>query len=133
MTPKLLPVVVALALLVSVGCSCQQSGYRQVSSPDERYILVERELNCSALDPYRVTVSIQSRAPRLGFSRLGFPSKEVFAADASLRDTQIKWLDNHNIEVICTGCEKYGVAERVAGWRDINVKFDVGKAGKGVF
>jgi hypothetical protein len=133
MIRRLLPIVVVLAVLASDGCSCQQSNYRQLSSPDEKYVLIEKELNCSALDPYRVTLSIQSSRPRLGFAWLGFPNKEVFAADVSLQNTQIKWLDDHNVEVVCTDCEKYGVATKVETWMDVRIHFNVGKALKGVF
>jgi hypothetical protein len=104
-----------------------------LSSPDGRYVLVERELNCSALDPYGVTLSIQSRRPRLGLAGLGFPNKEIFAADVPLNQTQVRWLDDHNVEVVCTGCEKYGVATKVEEWKDVRVHFEVGKASKGVF
>jgi hypothetical protein len=33
-----------------------------------------------------------------------------------------------NLEIVCTACEKYGVAERVDERRDVKVHFDVGKA-----
>jgi hypothetical protein len=126
-------ITVTLAVLASDGCSCQQSNYREASSPDHRYVAIERELNCSALDPYRVTVSIRSSVPRFGFAWLGSSSKEVFAADVSLRNTSVEWLDNGHLKVACTDCEKYGIAERVEAWRDVKISFDVGKAGKGVF
>lgn len=133
MTRTILLAVLAFTMIVSDGCSCQQSNYRELSSPDQQYTIIARELNCSALDPYRVTASIRSMKPRLGFAWLGFPSKEVFAADVSLQDTQMKWLDSYDVEITCTDCEKYGIAVRVDQWRDIKVKFSVGKAGKGVF
>jgi hypothetical protein len=127
--------IITLAILVANGCSsCQQSDYKELSSPDGRYVLIERELNCGALDPYRVVLSVQSRQPRLGASWLGFPHKQVFAASVRITpNTQIRWLDNSNVKVSCTGCEKYGIATRVEEWRDVKIHFDVGKAQKGPF
>ena len=127
--------IVTLPVLTGTGCSsCQQSDYKELASPDGRYMLIERELNCSALDPYRVTLSIQSRQPRLGVGWLGFPDKEVFAASVRISpNTQIRWLDNDNVEVSCTGCEKYGVATRIEEWRDLKIHFQVGNAQKGPF
>lgn len=64
---------------------------------------------------------------------LGFSSKRLFLADVSLHSAHVKWLDNRNLEIRCTDCEKYGVAEEVDGWKDVKVKFEVGKAGKGIY
>ena len=135
MTRTLLLCAIAFSILVCNGCSgCDQTDYKELLSPDGRYVLIERELNCSALDPYRVTLSIQSRRPRLGVAWLGFPNKEVFGASVPLRpNTQIRWLDNHNVEVVCVGCEKYGVSTRVEEWEDVKIHFDVGKAQKGPY
>lgn len=115
------------------GCSCEQSGYKELPSPDGQYVVIERETNCGATDPFGTAISIRYQQPRLGMAWLGFPSKRVFLADVSLRNTRVAWLDNRHVKIVCTGCEKYGVAERVEGWRDIKVEFDVGKAGIGVF
>ena len=133
MMRTLLLVVTIASFLALEGCGCEQSSYREVASPDGQYAAVERETNCGATDPFGTAISIQSRQPRLGTAWLGYPRKRVFLADVSLRDTRVTWLDNRNVEIVCTGCEKYGVAERVEAWRDVKVKFDVGKAGKGVF
>jgi len=122
-----------ITFLALGGCNCVQSNYKELPSPDGRYVAIERETNCGATDPFGVAVSIQSRTPRLGVAWLGFSSKRVFLADVSLRYTHVEWLDNHNLKVVCTDCQKYGVSERVEGWRDVKVKFDVGNSGKGVF
>ena len=134
------PMIRTLSLAVTIllflglaGCGCQQTGYKELPSPDGQYVVLERETNCGATDPFGTSISIRSRQPRLGMAWLGFPSKRVFLADVSLRNTRVAWLDNRDLEIVCTDCEKYGVAERVESWLDIKVKFDVGKAGKGVF
>jgi hypothetical protein len=126
---------VIIPIFAASGCSgCQQSDYRELSSPDGRYALIERELNCGALDPYRVTLSVQSREPRLGVNWLGFSNKEVFAASVRISpNTQIRWVDDYNVEVSCTGCEKYGIATRAEEWRDVKIHFQVGNAQKGPF
>ncbi len=133
MTRTLLLAVTILLFLALDGCGCEQSGYKELLSPDGQYVVIERETNCGATDPFGTAISVRSRQPRLGMAWLGFPSKRVFLADVSLRNTRVTWLDSRDLEIVCTNCEKYGVAERVEGWRDIKVKFDVGKAGKGVF
>ena len=134
MIGRLLFFIVTLGSLAAVGCSsCQQSDFRQLASPDGRYVLLEKEVNCSALDPYGVRLTIRAQQPRLGATWLGFPQKEVFAADVALGMTQIKWIDNHNVEVSCTGCEKYGLATRVEEWKDVKIHFNVGNAKKGAF
>jgi hypothetical protein len=115
------------------GCGCQQSNYSELDSPDGRYVIVEREENCGATDPFSAAISIQARHPRLGISWLDFPSKRVFLADVSHLDTRIRWLSNHDLEIVCTGCEKYGIAERADAWRDVKVHFDVGKAKMGEY
>lgn len=122
-----------VSLLALAGCGCQQSGYTEVPSPDGQYVVIERESNCGATDPFGTAISIQSRQPRLGMAWLGYPSKRVFLADVRMRNTSVAWVDNHDLKVGCTGCEKYGIAERVEAWRNLTVKFDVGKAGTGVF
>jgi hypothetical protein len=133
MTRTLLSVVTIASFLASVGCRCSQSGYKEVLSADGRYLAVVRETNCGATDPFGTAVSIQSRQPRLGVSWLGYPSKRVFLADVSLSKTRVTWLDDRDLEIVCTDCEKYGIAERVDVWRNIKVIFNVGSAGKGVF
>lgn len=133
MTRTLFLAVTILLLLALVGCGCEQSDYRELPSPDGQYVVIEKETNCGATDPFGTAISVRSRQPRLGVRWFRFPSKRVFLADVSLRNTRVAWLDNRNLEIVCTDCEKYGVAERVEEWRDIRVKFDVGKAGKGVF
>ena len=133
MTRRPLPTVIILFFFALDGCGCKQTGYKELPSPDGRYIAIERETNCGATDPFGTTVSVQSRQPRLGMAWLGFPSKRVFLADVSLGNTRVAWLDNRALEVACTGCEKYGVAERVAHWRDVKVTFDVGNAKKGEY
>jgi len=134
MIERLLFCIVTLCSLAAAGCSsCQQSDSRQLASPDGRYVLLEKEVNCSALDPYGVRLTIRAQLPRLGATWLGFPQKEVFAADVALGMTQIKWIDNHNVEVSCTGCEKYGLATRVEEWNDVKIHFNVGNAKNGVF
>lgn len=101
-------------------------------SPDGKYLLVEKEINCGALDPYTVMLTVRSQQPRLNLPLFGFPQKEVFAANITLQKTAITWIDNKNIEVSCTGCEKYGIATRVKKWRDLTFHYSVGKAQKGV-
>ncbi len=128
----LLAATIALFLTL-VGCGCSQSSYREEPSPDRQYLAVESETNCGATDPFGTEISVRSRQPRLGVSWLGYPNKRVFLANVSLSKTSVRWLDNRYLEIICTDCEKYGVAEKIEAWRDIKVKFDVGKAGKGVF
>jgi hypothetical protein len=133
MTRKLLLGVTILWVWVLGGCGCEQSDYKELLSPDGKYAVVARETNCGATDPFGTAISVQSRQPRMGTARLGFPNKRVFLADVSLRNTQIRWLDNHDLEIVCTDCERYGVAERVDGWRDVKVHFDIGKAKKGEY
>ena len=133
MTRKLLFAITICLFLTLAGCGCEQSGYNEAPSRDGQYVVIERETNCGATDPFGTAISVRFRQPRLGMAWLGFPSKRVFLADVSLRNIRVTWLDNRDLEIVCTDCEKYGVAERVEGWRDIKVKFDVGKAGKGVF
>jgi hypothetical protein len=133
MRRTLVLVVTIYLLLTLVGCICEQSGYRETPSPDGQYVAIQKETNCGATDPFGTAISVQSRQPRLGMAWLGFPSKRVFLADVGLRNTRVRWLDNRNLEIVCTDCEKYGVAERIDGWRDVKIRFDVGKAGKGVF
>lgn len=133
MTRRLLLAVTIPLFLALYGCGCEQSGYKELLSPDGQYVVIERETNCGATDPFGTAISVRFRQPRLGMAWLGFPSKRVFLADVSLPNTRVTWLDNRNLEIVCTDCEKYGVAEQVGDWRDIKVKFDVGKAGKGVF
>ncbi len=133
MRQKLLLWLTTFSFMALTGCSCEQSGYTEMPSPDGRYMAIEKETNCGATDPFGTAISIRSRKGRLGIAWLGFPSERVFLADVSLRNTHVEWLDNHDLEIVCTDCEKYGVAEKVDAWRDVKVKFDVGKAGKGVF
>jgi len=133
MTRSLLSAVTILMLFALNGCGCEQSGYKELPSPDGQYVVVEKETNCGATDPFGTAISIRLQQPRFGMTWLGFPSQRVFLADVSLRNTRVTWLDSRNLEIVCTDCEKYGVAERVDGWKDVRVKFDVGKAGKGVF
>jgi hypothetical protein len=133
MMRRLLPVIAAVSFLALEGCGYEQSAYKEVRSPDGRYVAIERETNCGATDPFGTAISVQSVQPRLGMAWLGYPAKRVFLADVSMRDTRVIWRDNRNLDITCTGCEKYGVAERVNAWKDVNVKFDVGKAGEGVF
>lgn len=133
MTRKLLLSVTILSVLTLNGCGCEQSGYKESQSPDGKYLVIERETNCGATNPFGTAISVQSRQPRLGMAWLGFPNKRVFLADVSLRNTRVRWLDKRDVEIVCTGCEKYGVAERVQEWRDVRVHFDVGKAQKGEY
>jgi len=126
-------VVTLVSFLIFQGCGCQQSGYKEVSSPDGQYVVIETETNCGATDPFGTAISIQSKQPRLGMGWLGYRSKRVFLADVGLRNTSVTWIDNRNLQIGCTDCEKYGIAERVEAWRDVKVKFNVGKAGKGIF
>lgn len=126
--------ILGLVSIVLNGCSgCVQSNYKQMISPDGQHALIEREIDCSALDPRGTLISIQSERPRLGIEWLGFAHKQVFAADVPLNRTQVKWLDNRNVEVTCTGCEKYGIATRVEVWKDIRVHLNAGNARNGVF
>jgi hypothetical protein len=122
-----------VSLLALEGCGCQQSAYQEEFSPDGQYVAIEKETNCGATDPFGTEISIRSRQPRLGLALLGYPSKRVFLADVSLRDTHVSWLDSRHLAIVCTGCEKYGIAERVEAWGDVKVRFNVGKAGKGVY
>jgi hypothetical protein len=129
--------VLVACLLISFclgldGC-CEQTGYKEVASPDGEYVVVERETNCGATDPFGTDISIRTQHPRLGIKQLGFSSTRVFLADVGLRNTRVRWLDNRNLEIVCTDCERYGVAEKVDGWRDVKVHFDVGNARKGTF
>ena len=126
-------VCAAILSSLALGGCCEQSDYKEVPSPDGRYVVIEREENCSALDPFGTAISIQSRQPRLGMAWLGFPNKRVFLADVRLSNTRVRWLDNYNVEIVCTYCERYGVAERVDEWRDLRMHFDVGKATKGEY
>jgi hypothetical protein len=132
MTRALLSVVTILLVFGLNGCGCEQTGYKELPSPDGRYVVVERESNCGATDPFGTAISLRTRNSRLGISWLG-PRKRVFLADVSLHNTSVEWLDNGHLNIACTDCEKYGIAERVEGWRDVKINFDVGKAGKGVF
>lgn len=132
MTRALLSVVTILMLFALSGCGCEQTGYKELLSPDGRYVVIERETNCGATDPFGTAISLRTRNPRLGIAWLG-PSKRVFLADVGLRNTSVEWLDNDHLKIACTDCEKYGITERVEGWRDVKINFDVGKAGKGVF
>jgi hypothetical protein len=118
-------------MLFMGGCGSQQTDYRELRSPDGRYVVIEREEDWGATTPFGTDISIQSRHPRLGMRWLGFPSKRVFLADVGLRSTRVRWLGDHDLEIVCTDCERYGVAERVDAWRDIKVHFDVGKAKMG--
>ncbi len=133
MTRKLLLDVTILWVLVLGGCGCEQSDYKELPSPDGKYVVVERETNCGVTDPFGTAISVQSRQPRLGTAWLGFPNKRVFLADVSLRNTQVRWLDSRDLEIVCTDCERYGIAERVDEWRDVKVHFEVGKAKKGEY
>jgi hypothetical protein len=133
MNRRFLAYVIVFSILFADGCGCQQTDYSELPSPDGRYVAIEREEDCGATTPFGTGISIQSRHPRLGMRWLGFPSKRVFLADVALRNTRVRWLDNQNLEIVCTGCEKYGVAERVDAWRDVKVHFDVGKAKKGEY
>ena len=118
---------------VAGGCHCLQTGYAEVKSPDGRYVAIERETNCGATDPFGTEVTIRAQEPRFGLAWFGHASKRIFLADVRLGDVHVKWTDGRNLEVACTGCEKYGVAKEVSAWRDVEVKFDVGTARKGVF
>ena len=132
MMRTLLLAVTAIASLVLEGCGCKQTDYKELPSPDGRYVVIEKESNCGATDPFGTAISLRTRSPRLGIAWLG-PSRRVFLADVSMRNTHVEWLDNDHLKIVCTDCEKYGIAERVDGWRDIKINFDVGNAGKGVF
>ncbi|HKW03244.1 MAG TPA: hypothetical protein VJN96_25685 [Vicinamibacterales bacterium] len=122
-----------LVLTVSTACGCQQTAYKELASPNGGYVAVQRETNCGATDPFGTEISIRSREPRAGIALFGFATRRVFLADVALSRTRVTWLDTRTLEIVCTDCEKYGVAEMVATWREVTVKFDVGKAGKGVF
>ena len=115
------------------GCGCEQSDYKVWASPDGRYVVIGRESNCGATDPFGTSISVQSQHPRLNLAWLGFPSKRVFLADVRISNTRVRWIDNYDLEIVCTDCERYGVAERVNEWRDLRVHFDVGKATKGEY
>ena len=130
---KHLALITILFLLQLTGCGCEQSDYKELPSPDRKYLVVERETNCGATDPFGTEISVQSRHPRFGMAWLGFPTKRVFLADVSLRNTRVAWLGNHDLEIICTDCAKYGVAKKVDHWRDLTVKFDLAGAGPGVY
>jgi predicted small lipoprotein YifL len=132
MTRALLSMITILIVFAMNGCGCEQTGYKELPSPDGRYVAVERETNCGATDPFGTAISLRTPKPRLGIAWLG-PSKRVFLADVSLRNTRVEWVDNDHLKIVCTDCEKYGIAERADGWRDVKINFDVGKAGKGVF
>jgi hypothetical protein len=132
MTRAMVVPVTILMFLALNGCSCEQTGYKELPSPDGRYVAIEKETNCGATDPFGTAISLRTRKPRLGIAWLG-PSERVFLADVSLRRIRVEWLDNDHLKIVCTDCEKYGIAERVDGWRDIKINFDVGKAAKGVF
>jgi hypothetical protein len=133
MTHKPLVGAAILCITLLEGCGCKQTNYRELSSPDGRYTLIEKEDNCGATDPFGTAISIQSRNPRLGLAWLGPPTRRVFLADVRLSNTRVRWLDNYNVEIVCTDCERYGVAERVYQWRDLKMRFDVGKATKGEY
>jgi len=124
--------VTAVTFLVQQGCGCEETSYKELPSPDGRYVVIEKESNCGATDPFGTAISLRTRRPRLWVAWLG-PSRRVFLANVSMRNTRVEWLDNDHLKIVCTGCEKYGIAERVDGWRDIKISFNVGKAGKGVF
>jgi hypothetical protein len=132
MIRKLLVCAAIVSSLVLGGC-CEQSDYKELASPDGRYVVIEREDNCGATDPFGTAISIQSRHPRLGVAWLGSPNRRVFLANVGLRNTRVRWLDNYNVEIVCTDCERYGVAERLDEWRDLRMHFDVGKATKGEY
>lgn len=122
-----------VALVALNGCDCVQSDYKEIPSPDGQYIVIERETNCGATDPFGTAITLESRRSRLGMDFLGHPSQRVFLANVSLRNTSVTWVGNRDLLIACKGCEKYGVAEEVSAWMDIKIRFDVGKAGKGVF
>jgi hypothetical protein len=132
MTRALLLALTILSFLVLDGCGCEQTGYKELPSPDGRYVVIERETNCGATDPFGTAILVRTRKSRLGMAWLG-PSKRVFLADVSLRNTRVEWLENDHLKIVCTDCEKYGIAERFESWREIKVEFDVGNAKKGVF
>src|ERR1700730_11675109 len=117
MIRKLLGALAAVLFLTLSRCGCQQTGYQELPSPGGQYVVVERETNCGATDPFGTAISVQYRQPRLGTAWLGFPNKRVFLADVSLRNTRVTWLDNRNLEIVCMDCVKYGIAEKVEGWR----------------
>ncbi len=129
----LMLVVLILSLFALDGCGCKQSSYQEQPPPNGQYVVIEKETNCGATDPFGTAISIQAQQPYLGVMWLGFPRKRVFLADVSLSATRVKWLDNRNLEIVCTDCKKYGVVEKVRGWRDIKIHFDVGIEGRGDF
>ncbi len=133
MIRKLFVGIAILWIVLLEGCGCKQSDYRELASPDGRYSLIEKEDNCGATEPFGTAISIQSRNPRLGLAWLGSPNRRVFLADVRLSNTRVRWLDDYNVEIVCTDCERYGVAERVYQWRDLKMHFDVGKATKGEY
>ena len=112
MTRAMLFVLTICLLLALSGCGCEQSDSKELPSPDGQYVVVEKETNCGATDPFGT--AIRTRKPRLGMAWLG-PRKRVFLADVSLRNTRVAWLDNRDLKIVCTDCEKHGVAERVEG------------------
>lgn len=135
MTRSLISAALTALLVILGGCGCQQSAYRALPSPDQQYVVIEIETNCGATDPFGTAISIQSRQPRLGIQWLGFPSKRVFLADVSIKDTEVRWLDKRNLEIVCDDayCVKYGIAEMVRGWKDVKISFDIGQAKKGEY
>ena len=128
-----LPLLAVAVLTVTGGCRCIQTGYVELRSPDGRYVAVERETDCSATDPFATAITIRSRQARFGLAWLGHASRSIFLADVALHDVHVEWADSRNLKITCTGCEEYGVAEKVGAWRYVRVKFDVGAAPKGVF
>jgi hypothetical protein len=132
MTKALLLSLTIVSFLVLDGCGCEQTDYKELPSPNRQYVVIQRETNCGATDPFGTAILVRARKSRLGMAWLT-PSKRVFLADVSLRKTRVEWLDNDHLKIVCTDCEKYGVAEMVGSWREIKVEFEVGNARKGVF
>lgn len=108
-------------LMVLQGCGCSQTGQKLFPSPDREYVAIETETNCGATDPFATEVVIRSGKPRLNIERLGYPQKRVFLADVGISSTQVTWLDKRKLEIRCTGCEKYGIATRLSGWKDVEI------------
>lgn len=135
MIRALLASMVIVGILALGGCGCQQTGYKELLSPNGDYVAVERETDCGATEPYRTAISVRTQQPRSGVQWLGFPAKRVFLADVVLTDTHVQWLDDHDLEITCSDatCVKYGIVERVNAWRDVKIRFNVGKAKKGEF